>query len=119
MKKILVIDDEAIIRLSCERVLASEGHEVKIAGNGKEGISMLEKEPFDLVLLDMKMPDMDGFEVLKIIKERWAETMVIIITGYSTVQMAVQTMKLGAHKFIEKPFTPDILTAAVSRAFKD
>lgn len=119
MKKILVIDDEAIVRLSCERALASEGCEVKTAESGIAGISMLEKESFNLVLLDLKMPNMDGLEVLKIIKERWAETKVIIITGYSTDQTAAETLKLGAHDFIEKPFTPDTLAAAVAEALKD
>jgi len=119
MKKILVIDDEAIVRVSCERALASEGYEVKMVDGGKEGIKMLERESFNLVLLDLKMPDMDGIDVLKIIRQRWAETKVIIITGYSTVQTAEQTLKLGADNFIEKPFTPDTLAAAVAEALKD
>ena len=65
------------------------------------------------------MPDMDGLDVLKIIKERWAETKVIIITGYSTDQTAAETLKLGAHDFIEKPFTPNTLAASVAEALKD
>lgn len=109
MKKILVIDDEQIVRISCERTLGGEGFEVKSASNGKEGIELLEKEQFNLVLLDLKMPDLDGIEILKMIKEKWPETKIIMITGYSTVETAVKTLKLGAFNYLEKPFTPDIL----------
>jgi two-component system response regulator HydG len=118
LKKILVIDDEAIVRISCERTLASEGWEVRTAGDGNEGISILERESFDLIFLDLKMPDIDGLDVLKIIKKKWAETKVIIISGYSTEQTEAETLKLGASDFIEKPFTPDILIAAAAEALK-
>jgi DNA-binding NtrC family response regulator len=118
MGKILVIDDELIIRVSCERTLASEGYDVRLASNGREGIDILSKEPFSLILLDLKMPDMDGVDVLKTIKEKWPDLKVVIVTGYSTVQTAVQTLKLGAHNFIEKPFTPDTLLSAVKDALK-
>jgi len=116
MKKILVIDDELIVRISCERTLTSEGYEVKSTASGKEGLELLEREPFALVLLDLKMPDMDGIEVLKKIKNKWPETNVVMITGYSTVDTAVKTLKLGAFNYIEKPFTPDALVNAVKEA---
>ena len=118
MKRILVIDDEAIVRISCERTLVPEGYEVKSTGSGKEGIEFLEKETFNLVLLDLKMPDMDGIEVLNKINVAWPETKVIIITGYSTVDTAVQALRLGAYNFIEKPFTPDTLLNAVKEVFE-
>jgi DNA-binding NtrC family response regulator len=117
MKKILVIDDEPIVRISCKRSLSNEGYEVKLAAGGREGIELLEKEPFDLVLLDLKMPDMDGIEVLQKIKDTWPQTKVIIITGYSTVETAVKTLRLGALNYLEKPFTPDILLKTVEEAF--
>ncbi|RJQ52920.1 MAG: sigma-54-dependent Fis family transcriptional regulator [Nitrospiraceae bacterium] len=113
MKKILVIDDEAIVRTSCERALGLEGYQVKLAASGREGIEFLENETFGIVLLDLKMPDMDGIEVLNRINEKWPATKVIMITGYSTVETAVQALRLGAYNFIEKPFTPDTLLAAV------
>jgi len=116
MKKILVIDDEPIVRLSCEKILSIEGYEVKSVPSGKEGFELLEKESFNLVLLDLKMPDMDGVEVLKKIKSAWPETIVIMITGYSTVETAVKTLKLGALNYIEKPFTPDALIEGVREA---
>lgn len=114
MTKVLVIDDELIIRISCERALTSGGYEAKSASSGKEGIEILDKESFDLVLLDLKMPDMDGFEVMKLVRHKWPDTKVIIITGYGTEQTAEQTMKHGAHNFLEKPFTPDKLLAVIS-----
>ncbi len=117
MKKILVIDDEAIVRMSCERALEQEGYEVTSAASGREGIDLLEKDTFGLVLLDLKMPDIDGVEVLNTINKRWPDTKVIMITGYSTVEIAVQTLRLGAYNFIEKPFTPDTLVTAVREAF--
>jgi DNA-binding NtrC family response regulator len=113
MKKVLVIDDEAIIRTSSKRALAPEGYEVILAAGGREGIEILEKESVDVILLDLKMPDMDGMEVLKVIMERWPGTKVIVVTGYSTVDTAVQALRLGAFNHIEKPFTPDSLLAAV------
>jgi two-component system phosphate regulon sensor histidine kinase PhoR len=118
MKKILVIDDEAIVRTSCERALDTEGYEIKMASSGREGLNFLENEPFGLVLLDLKMPDIDGIEVLNEINKKWPDTKVIMITGYSTVETAVQALRLGAYNFIEKPFTPDTLITSVKEAFE-
>jgi DNA-binding NtrC family response regulator len=118
MKKVLVIDDEAIVRISSERTLTPEGYEVKLASSGKEGIELLEKETFGLILLDLKMPDMDGIAVLNVIMERWPGTKVIIVTGYSTVETAVQALRLGAYNHIEKPFIPDALIASVKESFE-
>jgi DNA-binding NtrC family response regulator len=116
--KILVIDDEDIVRLSCSRTLVPEGYELKMAKNGLEGLKLLEEESFDLVLTDLKMPNMDGIEVLANIKEKWPATDVVIVTGYQTVETAVKAIKLGAFDYIEKPFTPDTLIATVSNVFK-
>ncbi len=117
MNKILVIDDEPIVRTSCERTLAPEGYDVTAVASGKEGLEMLEKETFGLVLLDLKMPDMDGIEVLDNIKNKWPDTKVVMVTGYSTVDTAVQALRFGAFNFIEKPFTPDTLLNAVKEVF--
>jgi DNA-binding NtrC family response regulator len=114
--RILVIDDESIVRKSCNRALSPEGYEVTVSQSGVEALRILEEESFDLVLTDLKMPDIDGIEVLKKIKERWPQTEVIIITGYQTVDTAVKSIKLGAFDYIEKPFTPDALVAAVGNA---
>jgi DNA-binding NtrC family response regulator len=114
--RILVVDDEDIVRTSCSRTLSPEGYEVRLAKNGVEGLKMASEERFDLVLTDLKMPDMDGIEVLRIIREKWPETAVIIVTGYQTVDTAVKAIKLGAYDYIEKPFTPDALISAVAEA---
>jgi len=114
--RILVVDDEDIVRTSCSRALVPEGYEVTPAKNGLEGLKLISENKFDLVLTDLKMPDMDGIEVLRRIKEGWPEIEVIIITGYQTVDTAVKSIKLGAFDYIEKPFTPDALITAVSKA---
>lgn len=118
MNKILVIDDETIVRTSCDRTLSPEGFDVRLASSGKEGLELLEKESFGLVLLDLKMPDMDGIEVLDKIRNDWPDTKVIMVTGYSTVETAVQALRFGAYNFIEKPFTPDTLLDAVNEVFE-
>jgi len=114
--RILVIDDEAIVRVSCQRALAPESYDVEATSRGDEALKRLAEENFDIVLTDLKMPDMDGIEVLKKIKESWPQLVVIIITGYGTVSTAVQAIKLGAFDYIEKPFTPDDIIAIVKRA---
>lgn len=116
--RVLVIDDEEIVRISCLRTLQPEGYEVKVVQSGAEGIKILEKETFDLVLTDLKMPDMDGIEVLRRVKEGWPDAEIIIITGYGTVGSAIQAMKFGAFDYLEKPFTPQDLLLVVSRALE-
>ncbi|MHB8881474.1 MAG: sigma-54-dependent transcriptional regulator [Thermodesulfovibrionales bacterium] len=115
--RILVIDDEDIVRTSCSRTLSPEGYEVKLVKNGFDGFALLEEEPFDLVLTDLKMPEIDGIEILRTIKEKWPAVEVIIITGYQTVDTAVKSIKLGAFDYLEKPFTPDGLLSSVAKAF--
>ena len=113
---VLIIDDEEIIRAGCERILRPEGYEVKAAKSGSEGIRALESSSFDLVVTDLKMPDIDGIEVLVKIKEKWPDTEVIVMTGYGTVQSAVRAMKAGVFDYIEKPFSPDDLLELVRLA---
>ncbi len=119
MKKgrILIIDDEDIIRESCSRVLEPAGYEVLAAKTGLEGLQVLDSDAVDLVLTDLKMPDIDGIEVLVKIKENWPDTEVIIMTGYGTVSTAVRAMKMGVFDYIEKPFSPDDLLDLVAKAF--
>lgn len=116
--KVLVIDDEDIVRICCSRALSPAGYEVRMAQNGLDGLKMIEEERFDIVLTDLKMPDMDGIEVLRKIKKEWPEIGVIIITGYQTVDTEAKSIKLGAFDYIEKPFTPDALISAVDKALE-
>jgi len=113
---ILVIDDEESMRDSCQQTLSRDGNRVEVAEDGSRGLAMLERESFDLVILDLKMPGLSGMEVLKKIRERDPEAMVIVITGYATVESAVEAMKRGAYDFIPKPFTPGSLRVIVRRA---
>ena len=114
--RILVVDDEDIVRTSCSRTLVPEGYDVKLVKNGFDGLDLLAKEPFDLVLTDLKMPEIDGIEILRRVKEGWPQIEVIVITGYQTVDTAVKSIKLGAFDYLEKPFTPDGLLASVEKA---
>ncbi len=116
--RILIIDDEDIIRSSCERILKPAGYVVESSKSGSEGLDILARRSFDLVLTDLKMPDMDGIDVLIKIKERWPQTEVIIMTGYGTVKTAVRAMKIGVFDYIEKPFTPDDLLNLTSKALE-
>lgn len=116
--RILIIDDEDIVRTSCKRMLEPEGYETETAKSGQEGILLLSRRSFDLVLTDLKMPDMDGIEVLRNIKEIKPDTEVIILTGYGTVNTAVKAIKIGAFDYIEKPFSPDELLALLSKALE-
>lgn len=116
--KILVVDDEEIVRISCKRLLTPEGYDVRVVRSAVDAFSLLRDEPFDLVLTDLKMPDIDGIEVLRRVKEEWPEIAVVMITGYQTITTAVQAIKLGAFDYLEKPFTPDSLLATVGNALR-
>ena len=114
--KILVIDDEPVVCKSCHRILSEDGYEVKTVYRGKEGIAKLEKEVFDIVITDLKIPDISGMDVLRYIKENLPDVQVIMITGYSTITTAVESIKQGAFDYIPKPFTPDELLKVVREA---
>ncbi len=117
-QRVLVIDDEEVVRISCKRILEPEGYEVQLLAGPEEAFKILGQKPFDLVLTDLKMPGIGGIEILKRVKEDYPDTEVIIITGYGTVDTAVSAMKLGAYDYIEKPFTPETLSAVVRRAIE-
>lgn len=113
---ILVIDDEESMRDSCRQTLYKKVNKVEVAEDGLTGLAMLQKESFDLVILDLKMPGLSGMEVLKQIKKDYPEVVIVVITGYATVESAVEAMRSGAYDFIPKPFTPAGLRAIVERA---
>ena len=118
LANILVIDDEEVMRDSCKQVLSRQGHSVKLAEDGYQGLELLKKKSFDLVILDLKMPGIDGMEVLEKIKESSPETVVVVITGYATVESAVEAMKRGAYDFLPKPFTPEEFRLIIERALE-
>jgi len=116
--RILVVDDEAVVCKSCQRILSPEGYEVETALSGQEALDKLSQGSFDIVITDLKMPGMDGMELLAKIKEKDPEIIVIMVTGYSTVQTAVQAMRMGALDYIPKPFTPEELIVVVEKALE-
>ncbi|MFO8091360.1 MAG: response regulator [Desulfatiglandaceae bacterium] len=113
---ILVIDNEDVICDACEMVLTEKGHRVDYYKTGKSGLHAAGLRHYDLVLLDMKLPDMDGMDILRMLKDKMPSLAVIVMTGYSTTSNAVQAMKLGAVDYLSKPFTDDDLLRAVENA---
>ncbi len=113
---ILVIDDDKAMRDACFQILSRQGYRVELAASAKQGLTLLERQSFDSILLDLVMPDMDGLEALKKIRALDPDVEVIIITGYGTIQSAVESIKAGAFHFLSKPFVPDDLSNLVSRA---
>jgi DNA-binding NtrC family response regulator len=105
-KNILIVDDEKNIRLTMSHSLKSLGVQVQTAADGEEALRELSKNHFNLVFLDLKMPGMEGMEVLRHIKENWPGTPVIIITAHGTIEIELEAMKLGAVDLIQKPFNP-------------
>ncbi len=116
--KILVIDDDTSLRRVLEYNLQEEGYEIQSASSGEEGLYLFGKLQPDLVITDMNMPGMDGLMVLKSIKERSPDTLVIIITAFGTIDVAVEAMKVGAYDYITKPFNRDALKLTVSKALQ-
>ena len=116
--KILVIDDEQDIREGCERILSRMECKVVTAPDGAKGLNILKTQDISIVLSDIKMPGISGLEVLSQITEKYKSVMVIMITGFSTVETAIEAMKKGAYDFVSKPFSPDQLRIVVKRAIE-
>ena len=117
--RILVVDDELIVRDSLKEWLEDEGFQVEMAESGAETLEKLAKENFNLMLLDIKMPGMDGVEVLKRSREMRPELPVVMMTAYATVETAVEAMKIGALDYLMKPFDPDSLVPLIVQLFQN
>jgi DNA-binding response OmpR family regulator len=117
--RILVIDDERVICDACRLVLAEKSHAVDHCLTGRKGLLAIESGAYDLILLDVKLPDIDGMEILRTVREKASEPVVIVMTGYSTLSNALQAMKLGAADYLAKPFTDDELIEAVEKLFRN
>lgn len=116
--RILVIDDEPGIRRGCQRALSSQGYQTDSAATGEEGLLKIGQEGYDLVLLDIMMPGMSGMETLKRIPDIDSNLVCVVITGYATVELAVQAIKQGAYDFITKPFDADTLLLTVEQGLE-
>ena len=119
MSTILVIDDKDSMREMLTASLTSEGYDVEVAGSGDVGIAKSKEKHFDVILTDLKMPDISGMEVLTQVKEHDPETAVIVMTAYGTIETAVEAMKRGAFDFLQKPFDIDHLQMLVERALEN
>jgi DNA-binding NtrC family response regulator len=116
--RILVVDDEEIVVQSCLRVLSRGGFQTDAARDGLEAVSMINENGYEVLILDIKMPKMDGMDVLQWVKEAHPDIDVIMITGLHEIETAVQAMKLGAFDYLPKPFDPEELELVVARAFE-
>lgn len=114
--KILIVDDQEIVRLSYLRSLSSAHCSAETATSGEEALRAMEEHGFDLVLLDIRLPGMDGMTVLRTIKQRWPDTEVVIITGYPNVESAKEAVRLGAYGYLAKPVGPDDVIKAANDA---
>ncbi len=116
--RILVVDDEEIVLKSCLRILGDGGFDVDTATNGADALRRVEEHHYDLIILDIMMPGIDGLEVLQRVKEAHPDIDVIMITGLSQIDIAVRAMKLGAFDYLPKPFEPDQLNLVIERALE-
>ena len=114
--KILIIDDERSIRNSLKEILADEGYEVEVAENGEQGLSMADKEKYNIIFCDIKMPEMDGMEVLDKLTEMGIESAVVMISGHGDIDTAVECIKKGAFDFIQKPLDLNRILITIKNA---
>ncbi|OQX92731.1 MAG: hypothetical protein B6D58_01470 [candidate division Zixibacteria bacterium 4484_95] len=115
--KIMIVDDEAIMRNLLLKILEQEGYHVTLVSSAKEAIEKLNNERFDLLLSDVKMPDMDGFQLLKKVKKEWPQIAIIMMTGYGDAYTVKEALMLGADEYITKPFKSHEISLIVERAY--
>ena len=116
--RILIVDDEEIVIKSCLRILGGGDYHVAAAYDGREALRKIEENPYDVIILDVMMPNMGGLEVLRRVKNTHPDMDVIMVTGLALVDTVVQARRLGACDFISKPFEPDELRLVVQRALE-
>ena len=116
--RILIVDDELVVRDSLGKWFTSEGYAAYPAGSAREALETIQHQEFDIALIDIKMPGMDGMELQARLKEADPELAVIVMTGYASVETAVQALKRGAYEYITKPVDPDELSHLVANALE-
>jgi len=117
LPKILLMEDETNVAKGLKLVLGEAGYEVDWAETGKRALELFRRKTYDLVLADLCLPDIDGMEVIKEVRQQRPQTRVIVITGYATVASAIDALKLGASDYLQKPFTEDELKAAINEVW--
>jgi two-component system response regulator HydG len=115
--RILVVDDKANIRALLQDILSS-AHDVTLAADGTTARDLLEAQTFELVITDVRMPGLDGFELVDLIKGRWPLTEVVMMTAHGSIPAAVEAMRKGAYDYLQKPFDPDDVSLVVARALE-
>ena len=116
--KVLIVDDEKGLRVGAQRLLTGEGYEVTTAENGTDAVRLGTEAEFDLAVIDLKMPDLDGLEVLQQIKEKFPNTVCFIATAFASYETAVEATRLGAHSYIPKPFSPEELLSNLKDGYQ-
>jgi DNA-binding NtrC family response regulator len=116
--KILVVDDDPVVLASCRRILQAEGHDVGVASSTTEALSALAGQRYQLLVVDVIMPEYDGIFLIGMVRKKWPELPILVMSGYPTPETISSGLRMGATYFIAKPFTPDELVAAVSRALE-
>lgn len=116
--RILLMEDENVVAEGLKMILTEDGYRVEIADTGNGALAQLHSQPYDLLVADLRLPDIDGMEVIKQVKAEKPETFVIVITGYSTVDTAVEAMRYGASDYLAKPFTDEQIRSAVEKTLK-
>jgi DNA-binding NtrC family response regulator len=117
--KILVVDDDAIVIKSCRRILEAEGFEVSAVPGADSALEAMKNSDFDLMLIDVKMPQRDGMYLMREVKKSWPEIPIIVMSGYPTPETIAEVLRLGATLFIPKPFRPDELMKSVRQVLKN
>jgi DNA-binding NtrC family response regulator len=115
---ILVVDDDESVRLGCVQTLNQNGFRARAANNGAGGLQMAREESFDIAIVDLRMPGLSGMQVLEKLKEENPSIAVVVITGYATIESAVEAVRQGAFDYLPKPFSPDLLVTVVKRALE-
>ena len=116
--KVLIVDDEKGLRVGAQRLLTGEGYEVTTAENGTDAVRLGTEAEYDLAVIDLKMPDLDGLEVLQQIKEKFPNTVCFIATAFASYETAVEATRLGAHSYIPKPFSPEELLSNLKDGYQ-
>ncbi len=115
--KILVLDDDPAVTLSCKRILGAEGYNITTVARGEDAVRELEKDEYELLITDIRLPDTSGIEVVRESKVIQPNTDVVVITGYPTLEDAKESIRLGAFEYIEKPFTPEFMINVARKVF--
>ena len=118
-ERILVVDDELFVRELLLEFLSAEGYEVSLADSGEKAVALMQTQPADLVLVDLKMPGIDGVETLKQIKKIAPDSLAIIMTGYPTIESSIEALRQGAYDYVVKPFKLDDLKSSIEKALRE